>query len=222
MKVTKSSGGVPRLSYTGRDDRHFLPTGLYIIKTVSGTYLSHLLLLLSALACQSLQVKTAFNYKMRVRSSEPWTMAYSKNSMKKFFFNKLTKESTYDMPPNAAAPFQYVSFSCSMWLVSAPMICAGVDLPLLYPQCLPCWALLLGLGGRGDRPWFTDQNGPRETIQGWRHVLRTPELPALTPPQNYWTSPAATPERFHYNIEDRGRARISPVVQLNISKHFFM
>nr|XP_057913509.1 cap-specific mRNA (nucleoside-2'-O-)-methyltransferase 1 [Doryrhamphus excisus]XP_057913510.1 cap-specific mRNA (nucleoside-2'-O-)-methyltransferase 1 [Doryrhamphus excisus]XP_057913511.1 cap-specific mRNA (nucleoside-2'-O-)-methyltransferase 1 [Doryrhamphus excisus]XP_057913512.1 cap-specific mRNA (nucleoside-2'-O-)-methyltransferase 1 [Doryrhamphus excisus] len=34
MKVTKSSGGVPRLSYTGRDDRHFLPTGIYIIKTV--------------------------------------------------------------------------------------------------------------------------------------------------------------------------------------------
>lgn len=38
MKVTKSSGGVPRLSYTGRDDRHFLPTGLYIIKTFNGTY----------------------------------------------------------------------------------------------------------------------------------------------------------------------------------------
>ncbi|XP_054618304.1 cap-specific mRNA (nucleoside-2'-O-)-methyltransferase 1 [Dunckerocampus dactyliophorus] len=34
MKVTKNSGGVPRLSYTGRDDRHFLPTGLYIIKTI--------------------------------------------------------------------------------------------------------------------------------------------------------------------------------------------
>lgn len=39
MKVTKSSGGVPRLSYTGRDDRHFLPTGLYIIKTVNGLYI---------------------------------------------------------------------------------------------------------------------------------------------------------------------------------------
>lgn len=38
MKVTKSSGGFPRLSYTGRDDRHFLPTGLYIIKTVNGVY----------------------------------------------------------------------------------------------------------------------------------------------------------------------------------------
>lgn len=36
MKVTKSSGGMPRLSYTGRDDRHFLPNGLYIIKTVNG------------------------------------------------------------------------------------------------------------------------------------------------------------------------------------------
>ncbi|XP_061667490.1 cap-specific mRNA (nucleoside-2'-O-)-methyltransferase 1 isoform X2 [Syngnathoides biaculeatus] len=35
MKVTKSSGGVPRLSYTGRDDRHFLPSGLYIIKTTN-------------------------------------------------------------------------------------------------------------------------------------------------------------------------------------------
>ncbi|TWW68869.1 cap-specific mRNA (nucleoside-2'-O-)-methyltransferase 1 isoform X1 [Takifugu flavidus] len=81
MKVTKSSGGVPRLSYTGRDDRHFLPTGLYIIKTVS----------------------------------EPWTMAYSKNSMKKFFFNKLTKESTYDMPPNAAAPFHVCHAERFFW-----------------------------------------------------------------------------------------------------------
>lgn len=36
MKITKSSGGMPRLSYTGRDDRHFLPNGLYIIKTVNG------------------------------------------------------------------------------------------------------------------------------------------------------------------------------------------
>ncbi|XP_066474731.1 cap-specific mRNA (nucleoside-2'-O-)-methyltransferase 1 [Tiliqua scincoides] len=35
MKVIKSSGGMPRLSYTGRDDRHFVPTGLYIVRTVS-------------------------------------------------------------------------------------------------------------------------------------------------------------------------------------------
>ncbi|MGH0185715.1 UNVERIFIED_CONTAM: hypothetical protein FKN15_022960 [Acipenser sinensis] len=71
MKLTKSSGGFPRLSYTGRDDRHFLPTGLYIIKTVN----------------------------------DPWTMAYSKNSKRKFFYNKLSKESTYDLPTNAVAPF---------------------------------------------------------------------------------------------------------------------
>lgn len=125
MKVTKSSGGVPRLSYTGRDDRHFLPTGLYIIKTVSGTCLSHLLLLLSALGCQSLQVLTnAFNYNLQCVCfpSEPWTMAYSKNSMKKFFFNKLTKESTYDMPPNAAAPFQYVSF---FWVFHVACFCTN-------------------------------------------------------------------------------------------------
>ncbi|XP_066451385.1 cap-specific mRNA (nucleoside-2'-O-)-methyltransferase 1 [Eleutherodactylus coqui] len=35
MKVIKSSGGIPRLSYTGRDDRHFVPSGLYIVKTVN-------------------------------------------------------------------------------------------------------------------------------------------------------------------------------------------
>lgn len=81
MKVTKSSGGVPRLSYTGRDDRHFLPTGLYIIKTVN----------------------------------EPWTMAYSKNSKMKFFFNKLTKESTYEMPPNSAAPFHVCHSERLFW-----------------------------------------------------------------------------------------------------------
>ncbi|XP_067301850.1 cap-specific mRNA (nucleoside-2'-O-)-methyltransferase 1 [Pseudorasbora parva] len=72
MKVTKSSGGMPRLSYTGRDDRHFLPSGLYIIKTVN----------------------------------DPWTMAFSKSSKRKFFYNKLTKESTYALPPGSVAPFQ--------------------------------------------------------------------------------------------------------------------
>ncbi|GAA6234316.1 cap-specific mRNA (nucleoside-2'-O-)-methyltransferase 1 [Lates japonicus] len=81
MKVTKSSGGVPRLSYTGRDDRHFLPTGLYIVKTVN----------------------------------EPWTMAYSKNSKMKFFFNKITKESTYEMPPNSAAPFHICHSERLFW-----------------------------------------------------------------------------------------------------------
>lgn len=40
--------------------------------------------------------------------SEPWTMAYSKTSKMKFFFNKITKYSTYEMPPDSAAPFQYV------------------------------------------------------------------------------------------------------------------
>ncbi|XP_068580711.1 cap-specific mRNA (nucleoside-2'-O-)-methyltransferase 1 [Cebidichthys violaceus] len=81
MKVTKSSGGAPRLSYTGRDDRHFLPTGLYIIKTVN----------------------------------EPWTMAYSKNSKMKFFYNKTTKDSTYEMPPNAAAPFNVCHSERLFW-----------------------------------------------------------------------------------------------------------
>ncbi|XP_056284572.1 cap-specific mRNA (nucleoside-2'-O-)-methyltransferase 1 isoform X2 [Pseudoliparis swirei] len=81
MKVTKSSGGIPRLSYTGRDDRHFLPTGLYIVKTVN----------------------------------EPWTMAYSKNSKMKFFFNKITKTSTYEMPPNSAAPFNVCHAERLFW-----------------------------------------------------------------------------------------------------------
>ncbi|XP_068088782.1 cap-specific mRNA (nucleoside-2'-O-)-methyltransferase 1 [Hyperolius riggenbachi] len=35
MKIIKSSGGIPRLSYTGRDDRHFVPSGLYLVKTVN-------------------------------------------------------------------------------------------------------------------------------------------------------------------------------------------
>lgn len=81
MKVTKSSGGMPRLSYTGRDDRHFLPTGLYVIKTVK----------------------------------EPWTMVYSKNSRKKYFFNKQTKESTYDLPPSSAAHFHVCHSERLFW-----------------------------------------------------------------------------------------------------------
>lgn len=130
MKVTKSSSGVPRLSYTGRDDRHFLPTGLYIIKTVSGTSLTHV----SLFCCC---VKHAFKYeRLCALPSEPWTMAYSKKSMKKFFFNKLTKQSTYDMPPNAAAPFQYVPSSPAV--ASHLCLCAGVTfLLLLRSQCLP-------------------------------------------------------------------------------------
>ncbi|KAF3849873.1 hypothetical protein F7725_019592 [Dissostichus mawsoni] len=81
MKVTKSSGGIPRLSYTGRDDRHFPSTGLYVVKTVN----------------------------------EPWTMAYSKNSKMKFFFNKTTKDSTYEMPANAAAPFSVCHAERYFW-----------------------------------------------------------------------------------------------------------
>uniref|UniRef100_A0A4W5NFU2 Cap-specific mRNA (nucleoside-2'-O-)-methyltransferase 1 n=1 Tax=Hucho hucho TaxID=62062 RepID=A0A4W5NFU2_9TELE len=81
MKVTKSSGGVPRLSYTGRDDRHFLPNGLYIIKTIN----------------------------------DPWTMAYSKNTKRKFVFNKMTKQSTYDLPANSVAPFHVCHTERLFW-----------------------------------------------------------------------------------------------------------
>ncbi|XP_051009353.1 cap-specific mRNA (nucleoside-2'-O-)-methyltransferase 1 [Acomys russatus] len=38
MKLIKGSGGTPKLSYTGRDDRHFVPTGLYIVRTVTGPW----------------------------------------------------------------------------------------------------------------------------------------------------------------------------------------
>ncbi|XP_072911899.1 cap-specific mRNA (nucleoside-2'-O-)-methyltransferase 1 [Hemitrygon akajei] len=71
MKVTKGSGGVPRLSYTGRDDRHFLPTGLHVVKTVN----------------------------------DPWTMAYSRNTGRKYFYNTRTQEASYQMPPDSVAPF---------------------------------------------------------------------------------------------------------------------
>ncbi|XP_074845890.1 cap-specific mRNA (nucleoside-2'-O-)-methyltransferase 1 isoform X1 [Carettochelys insculpta] len=81
MKIIKSSGGIPRLSYTGRDDRHFVPTGLYIVRTVN----------------------------------DPWTMAFSKNSKRKFFYNKSTQESTYDLPPESIAPFHICYFSRLFW-----------------------------------------------------------------------------------------------------------
>lgn len=38
MKLIKGSGGTPKLSYTGRDDRHFVPTGLYIVRTMNGRF----------------------------------------------------------------------------------------------------------------------------------------------------------------------------------------
>ncbi|XP_043916302.1 cap-specific mRNA (nucleoside-2'-O-)-methyltransferase 1 [Protopterus annectens] len=81
MKITKSSSGMPRLSYTGRDDRHFLPAGLYIIKTIN----------------------------------EPWTMAYSKGTKRKFFFNKTTTESTYTLPASSVANFQVCHYERLFW-----------------------------------------------------------------------------------------------------------
>ncbi|KAG7244148.1 hypothetical protein INR49_004221 [Caranx melampygus] len=83
MKVTKSSGGVPRLSYTGRDDRHFLPTGLYIIKTVNGLY-----------------------------SHGRWRTVKLQDEV---LLNKITKESTYEMPPNSAAPFHVCHSERLFW-----------------------------------------------------------------------------------------------------------
>nr|XP_056709258.1 cap-specific mRNA (nucleoside-2'-O-)-methyltransferase 1 [Euleptes europaea] len=81
MKIIKSSGGIPRLSYTGRDDRHFVPTGLYIVRTVS----------------------------------DPWTMAISKNCNRKFFYNKLTLKSTYELPPESVSPFHICYFNRLFW-----------------------------------------------------------------------------------------------------------
>ncbi|XP_032070789.1 cap-specific mRNA (nucleoside-2'-O-)-methyltransferase 1 [Thamnophis elegans] len=81
MKVIKSSGGIPRLSYTGRDDRHFVPFGLYIVRTVS----------------------------------DPWTMAFSKTSNRKFFYNKATQLATYELPPESVAPFHICYFGRLFW-----------------------------------------------------------------------------------------------------------
>uniref|UniRef100_A0A670Y6C1 Cap-specific mRNA (nucleoside-2'-O-)-methyltransferase 1 n=1 Tax=Pseudonaja textilis TaxID=8673 RepID=A0A670Y6C1_PSETE len=81
MKVMKSSGGISQLSYTGRDDRHFVPFGLYIVRTVS----------------------------------DPWTMAFSKTSNKKFFYNKTTQHATYKLPPESVAPFHICYFSRLFW-----------------------------------------------------------------------------------------------------------
>uniref|UniRef100_A0A8C6EZP0 Cap-specific mRNA (nucleoside-2'-O-)-methyltransferase 1 n=1 Tax=Marmota marmota marmota TaxID=9994 RepID=A0A8C6EZP0_MARMA len=81
MKIIKGSSGTPKLSYTGRDDRHFVPTGLYIVRTVN----------------------------------EPWTMACSKNFKRKFFYNKKTRNSTYDLPADAIAPFHICYYGRLFW-----------------------------------------------------------------------------------------------------------
>lgn len=38
--------------------------------------------------------------------SEPWTMGFSKSFKRKFFYNKKTKISTFDLPADSIAPFQ--------------------------------------------------------------------------------------------------------------------
>uniref|UniRef100_A0A8B9KFA6 Cap-specific mRNA (nucleoside-2'-O-)-methyltransferase 1 n=1 Tax=Astyanax mexicanus TaxID=7994 RepID=A0A8B9KFA6_ASTMX len=45
----------------------------------------------------------------------PWTMAYSKSSKRKFFFNKQTKVSTFDMHPTAVAPFHVCHQERMFW-----------------------------------------------------------------------------------------------------------
>ncbi|XP_037002106.2 cap-specific mRNA (nucleoside-2'-O-)-methyltransferase 1 isoform X3 [Artibeus jamaicensis] len=81
MKIIKGSSGTPRLSYTGRDDRHFVPTGLYIVRTVN----------------------------------EPWTMRISKSFKRKFFYNKKTGTSTYELPPDSIAPFHICYYGRLFW-----------------------------------------------------------------------------------------------------------
>lgn len=81
MKLIKGSGGTPKLSYTGRDDRHFVPTGVYIVRTVN----------------------------------EPWTMGISKSSKRKFFYNKKTQRSFYNLPPESIAPFHTCYYSRLFW-----------------------------------------------------------------------------------------------------------
>ncbi|KAM6182455.1 cap-specific mRNA (nucleoside-2'-O-)-methyltransferase 1 [Erethizon dorsatum] len=81
MKIIKGSSGTPRLSYTGRDDRHFVPTGLYIVRTVN----------------------------------EPWTMGFSKSVRMKFFYNRKTRESTFNIPTDSIAPFHVCYFSRLFW-----------------------------------------------------------------------------------------------------------
>uniref|UniRef100_A0A3Q2HAL5 Cap-specific mRNA (nucleoside-2'-O-)-methyltransferase 1 n=1 Tax=Equus caballus TaxID=9796 RepID=A0A3Q2HAL5_HORSE len=81
MKIIKGSSGTPKLSYTGRDDRHFVPTGLYIVRTVN----------------------------------EPWTMGFSKSFKRKFFYNKKTKTSTFDLPADSIAPFHICYYGRLFW-----------------------------------------------------------------------------------------------------------
>ncbi|ELK16563.1 S-adenosyl-L-methionine-dependent methyltransferase FTSJD2 [Pteropus alecto] len=81
MKIIKGSSGIPKLSYTGRDDRHFVPTGLYIVRTVN----------------------------------EPWTMGFSKSFKRKFFYNKKTKLSTFDLPADSIAPFHICYYGRLFW-----------------------------------------------------------------------------------------------------------
>ncbi|XP_009449449.1 cap-specific mRNA (nucleoside-2'-O-)-methyltransferase 1 isoform X2 [Pan troglodytes] len=81
MKIIKGSSGTPKLSYTGRDDRHFVPMGLYIVRTVN----------------------------------EPWTMGFSKSFKKKFFYNKKTKDSTFDLPADSIAPFHICYYGRLFW-----------------------------------------------------------------------------------------------------------
>uniref|UniRef100_A0A452TXV5 Cap-specific mRNA (nucleoside-2'-O-)-methyltransferase 1 n=1 Tax=Ursus maritimus TaxID=29073 RepID=A0A452TXV5_URSMA len=96
MKIIKGSSGTPKLSYTGRDDRHFVPTGLYIVRTVNG------------------REECGWSVH-RSCPHEPWTMGFSKSFKRKFFYNKKTKISTFDLPADSIAPFHICYYGRLFW-----------------------------------------------------------------------------------------------------------
>lgn len=60
---------------------------------------------------------------------DPWTMAYSKNFKKKFFFNKMTNVATYNLLPEAIAPFQWVwarAEAVDGYVSASVCVCLGV------------------------------------------------------------------------------------------------
>uniref|UniRef100_A0A8B9KBF2 Cap-specific mRNA (nucleoside-2'-O-)-methyltransferase 1 n=1 Tax=Astyanax mexicanus TaxID=7994 RepID=A0A8B9KBF2_ASTMX len=91
----------------------FVCVNLHICVSNGSTLL--LLQLSQSISSPSCPTSKPIHHFKSLSNFNPWTMAYSKSSKRKFFFNKQTKVSTFDMHPTAVAPFHVCHQERMFW-----------------------------------------------------------------------------------------------------------
>ncbi|XP_064623384.1 cap-specific mRNA (nucleoside-2'-O-)-methyltransferase 1-like [Lineus longissimus] len=81
LKLVKGWGREPRRCYCGSGGRAFMPSGIFLIKTVK----------------------------------DPWSMAWSRSNNKKYFYNLVTKQSTFELPLESIASYKDCHSTRLLW-----------------------------------------------------------------------------------------------------------